>query len=139
MGARGPKSQLQLCAVEVGKRVKEPPAPPSGMSVHARKLFVRIVAEHSPGVFDTEAVCLLRQFCEAEVRAVKADKALRKEGEVVTVLTEYGEVRRKNPWLAVWKESNALLTSLSTKLRKKGVTIDQDADTARPKRKLFNG
>lgn len=147
MGARGPKPQGQelaqqrLHAVEVGKREAPRPEPPTGMSARARKLFKQIVGGHKPDVFDAEAVCLLHQYCEAEARAVKADKALRKEGEVVTVQTKYGPVQRKNHWFAIWKESTALMTSLSTKLRKKGVTTEHDQPTfaKRPKGMLYGG
>lgn len=138
MGARGPKPAGKLSVIERIERKR--PNPPAGMTRRARNLFRAIVAENKPEAFDTEAVCLLRAFCEADKQHFEATKRLEKEGAVIAVETKAGAVPRRNPWFDVQKESAAVMNSISTKLRKKGVNVETEKPAASPRKGLmFNG
>jgi len=118
MGKRGPrpKGESNIIKFKTGIVLKRP-APGAGMTQRSRNLFKKIVASKPPGTYSPESVVLLRSFCEFEESHYKATKALEKEGAVITVSTRYGVMQRKNPWVDIQKDSAAMMSSLSTKLR----------------------
>lgn len=100
---------------------------PVGMTPRSRTLFKKIVAEYQTGTINSEAVTLLRAFCEAEEQRHIATQELNKSGAVINVSTKAGVVPRRNPWFDISKESASLMNSLSTKIRKMGLKADGGA------------
>lgn len=96
------------------------PKPPSGMTTRARDLFKNIVEERVK--FDSDSISLLRAFCEAENQHYLATKELDSDGAVILVETKAGKIPRRNPWFDIQKEAAATMNSISTKLRKIGVS-----------------
>jgi P27 family predicted phage terminase small subunit len=109
------------------------------MTTRARNLFKKIVCENKPDAFDAESVALLRAFCEADVQHFKATKKLEEQGAVVMVNAHAGAVPRRNPWYDVQKESAATMSSISTKLRNKGVTTEAEKPKSKRDGLMFNG
>jgi hypothetical protein len=128
MGKRGPTPSGKLRIID-GTTKKNVPTPPRGMSPHARILFKKIVGDNGPDAFDTESISLVRAFCEADNQHTKATMELELKDAVVEVSTKAGVVPRRNPWFDVQKESAAVMNSISTKLRKRGVTTNSGAQT----------
>jgi len=137
MGKRGPTPEGKVA--NIGILPVKKPKPPLGMTDRAKKLFKKIVAENSASTFDTEAISLLRAFCEADNQHFIATEKLEKEEAVVKFCTKYGEVMRRNPWFGIQKESAAVMTSVSTKLRSKEITTGAKKLDASPKRVMFGG
>lgn len=137
MGARGrkPKDKQQPIGVVYQKR----PNPPSGMTPRARNLFKRIVGDNPTTRFDVEGVSILRAFCEADNQHYLATTELKSQPAVVNVETKAGNVPRRNPWFDIQKESAAILASLSTKLRAKGVSTEKPKASENPRKGLMFG
>ena len=121
MGKRGPtpKSKLEVVDFQPVKYQK----PPYGMTNRARNLFKKIIKNSDAGGFDPESISLLRAFCEADNQHYLATNELKTAGAVVSIDTRHGSLPRKSPWFDIQKESAALMSSLSTKLRNKGIEI----------------
>ncbi|NCC62451.1 MAG: hypothetical protein EOM12_16280 [Verrucomicrobiae bacterium] len=109
------------------------------MTARARNLFKKIVNENKPDAFDAESVALLRAFCEADVQHFKATKTLEDEGAVIHVKTRDGSVPRRNPWFDVQKESAATMSSISTKLRNKGIKTEAEKPKSKREGLMFKG
>jgi P27 family predicted phage terminase small subunit len=137
MGKRGPTPQSKLRVLE--RTTKQRPRPPAGMTDRARNLFKKIVDENKSDAFDAESISLLRAFCEADVQHYLATKQLEEQGAVVYVTTHSGTIPRKNPWYDVQKESAATMSSISTKLRNKGVTTEAEKPKSKREGLMFNG
>lgn len=142
MGKRGPKPKGQLRPVEVGTRRAERPKPLPGMSPRARAEWRRIVNSLPSDHFKTGDLHLLRAFCEAYDRHVKAQKAVEKDGEYVP--TPQGSIKA-HPAIAVMTAAAGTMASLAVKLglsrsARRGADKDEEKKPATPpKRKLFNG
>jgi len=137
MGNRGPKPQSKLRVLDIP--VEKRPDPPSGMTPRARKLFKSIVSENKSGAFDSESVAMLRAFCEADAQHFAATNELQKNGAVILVQTREGTVPRRNPWFNIQKEAAGTMTSVSTKLRNKGIKTEAEKPKSKRDGLMFNG
>lgn len=142
MGKRGPKPLGELKVVTFADNKK--PNPPFGMTPRARNLFVKVVADNSSGTFDAESVALLRAFCEADNQHYLATKKLQQEGAVINVVVKVvdGEPiykQRRSPWFDIQKESSTSMSSLSTKLRNKGIQTGEKVKKENPRAGLMFG
>lgn len=137
MGKRGPAPQSKIRVLE--KSETKRPGPPAGMTPRARNLFKKIVGENKSDAFDAESVSLLRAFCEADAQHFLATKVLQKDGAVVYVDTRTGEIPRRSPWFDVQKESAATMSSISTKLRNKGIKTEAEKPKSKREGLMFKG
>src|SRR6056297_97484 len=137
MGKRGPAPQSKIAVL--APSVQTRPSPPSGMTPRARNLFKRIINENKTGTFDAEAVAMLRAFCEADVQHFLATKELQKQGAVIFVTTPDRTVPRRNPWFNIQKEAASTMTSVSTKLRNKGIKTEAEKPKSKREGLMFNG
>jgi P27 family predicted phage terminase small subunit len=123
MGARGPRPDGAIDGASGNTKQTKQIKPPDGMTTRARKLFREIVAGNTVKNMDSEAVALIQTFCDAYDHHCQAMERLGAEGLVVTENTKYGTVTKKNEWFNIHKESVSMMTSVSTKLRHKGVAV----------------
>lgn len=139
MGQRGPVAPGQKRTSGKNAKVSVSYFPPdSGMSAAAKKIWRRVVSSMAAGYFREADRPQLRGYCEASVMLAKAGKEVsRKDFE--EVYEDAKGVKRKNPWIEVYKDNLALVNSTATKLRiSKSTQISpkaagrsaDDADTA---------
>jgi P27 family predicted phage terminase small subunit len=137
MGKRGPTPQSKIRVLDPSAQTR--PNPPVGMTPRARNLFKKVVGENKTGTFDAEAVAMLRAFCEADVQHFLATKELQKQGAVIFVTTRDGNVPRRNPWFNIQKEAASTMTSVSTKLRNKGIKTEAEKPKSKREGLMFKG
>jgi phage terminase small subunit len=155
MGARGPKPASRLAVIKP-KTVKRP-NPPAGMEQRPRNLFKKIVNANTVDTFDAETVVMLAAFCDMEHQRYLAAKKVNEFGAVIQNevyvppdLATFGDpdapeipkqyTFTENPWYKIMKETTSSMATLSTKLRKKGVSTDKSqVEVSSRKGLMFEG
>lgn len=140
MGKRGPQKKDTLAVVE--PLTKKRPAAPSNMTARARYRWKMIVDGYVVDHFQAGDLPLLRAYCEAHDRALRAEEALIRDGDYIK--NSFG--LKAHPACAVKIAAESLMSTLATKLRicansritpaKAG---SSKVEPASPGRKMFGG
>jgi P27 family predicted phage terminase small subunit len=112
MGKRGPTPGGKVAAVPA--KLPERPRPPSGMTPRARARWREVVKGYAVDHFRAGDLPLLRAYCEAHDRAVRAEEALAKDGDYIE--GALGGLKA-HPACAVKIAAESLMAQLATKLR----------------------
>lgn len=112
MGKRGPKSSGQLSVMPRTEATK--PRPPQGMTPRARARWREIVKAYPAEHFRAGDLPLLRAYCEAQDRAIRAEEALARDGDYIEGA---GGGLKAHPACAVKIAAESLMAQLATKLR----------------------
>lgn len=127
MGKRGRQSEpaaVKLLKGNPGKRtIPEGFVKPVGELArpayvvgYAAEVWRRVVNSMPPGVYAASDVDTLAAYCLAAASLREAVEHLWIEGEVITVLGQFGPLPRRNPWTAIRTEAMAKIVTLGTKL-----------------------
>lgn len=117
MGKRGPLAPGQKRTASSSAIISVEYFPPEkDMGAAAKKIWRNVVESMTAGYFREVDRPQLRGYCEASVTLARAAKEMNAK-DFKEVYEDGKGIKRKNPWIEVYKDSLALVNSTSTKLR----------------------